>query len=901
MPVDLSNKDELMHIGQPRRSGRYPWGSGENPYQRSGDFLSRIKELEGEGLTQRAIADAMGLRSTTELRTKMSAAKNLRRRIDVARAEGLKARGMGNSEIARQMGLPSESSVRALLDERAKARMNAALETSNILKKEVDAKGMIDVGKGVELHLNVSRERLKEALYMLELEGYNVFGGRFAQITNPNSNQQTTRQVLAKPGVDHREMFEDGGSRIGTIDYKSSDGGLTFHSTRLVPPQSMDSKRIQIRYAEDGGSQKDGVIELRRNVPDLDLGTSRYAQVRMLVDNNRYMKGMALYSDNMPQGIDVIYNTVKPRGTPASDVFKKTTGDPDNPFGASIKRGGQSRYTDSNGQERLSIINKTSEEGDWGQWADRLSSQFLSKQKPDLIQRQLNEAIINKRAEFESIQELTNPTIRKRLLQSFADGCDAAAVDLHAAALPRQRYQVALPVTSMKDTEVFAPNFRNGEQVALVRYPHEGTFQIPIVTVNNKQAEGRRVIGADAKDAIGFNSRVAERLSGADFDGDTIQVIPINDRIRITSTSALEGLQGFDARMSYPERPGMRVMKEGVQKQTEMGKISNLITDMTIQGATNEELARATRHSMTVIDAPKHRLDYTRSADENGITALRNKYQRRPDPTKRSGYAQGAATLISRAGGKVDAIRTVGQPRIDRETGELIRNRPVVTYIDKRTGKERVRTEPSTQMAETRDARTLSSGTVVETFYASYANTMKAMANRARKEMISTPTTPASPSAKRLYAREVERLRSAVQVAEMNAPREREALALATSVVRSKRQDNPGMSREEIKKVSARAMDDARASVGAKRSTITISDREWEAIQAGAVSTSMLTQILNNTDIDLLKERAMPRDRPSVTAAVLGRMTSMQAAGYTLAEIADALGLSPTTVSNHLN
>ena len=31
-------KDILMHYGTPRHSGRYPWGSGENPYQRNGDF-----------------------------------------------------------------------------------------------------------------------------------------------------------------------------------------------------------------------------------------------------------------------------------------------------------------------------------------------------------------------------------------------------------------------------------------------------------------------------------------------------------------------------------------------------------------------------------------------------------------------------------------------------------------------------------------------------------------------------------------------------------------------------------------------------------------------------------------------------------------------------------------------
>ena len=29
--------EELMHYGTPRHSGRYPWGSGDNPYQHRDD------------------------------------------------------------------------------------------------------------------------------------------------------------------------------------------------------------------------------------------------------------------------------------------------------------------------------------------------------------------------------------------------------------------------------------------------------------------------------------------------------------------------------------------------------------------------------------------------------------------------------------------------------------------------------------------------------------------------------------------------------------------------------------------------------------------------------------------------------------------------------------------------
>lgn len=33
--IGQEETDELEHYGTPRHSGRYPWGSGENPYQRN--------------------------------------------------------------------------------------------------------------------------------------------------------------------------------------------------------------------------------------------------------------------------------------------------------------------------------------------------------------------------------------------------------------------------------------------------------------------------------------------------------------------------------------------------------------------------------------------------------------------------------------------------------------------------------------------------------------------------------------------------------------------------------------------------------------------------------------------------------------------------------------------------
>ena len=894
-------EDNLMHYGTPRHSGRYPWGSGDNPYQRSGDFLSRIEELKSQGLTETEIAKAMGL-STTQYRAQKSLAKDERRALDVARAKSLREDGLSLNEIAREMGFANDSSVRSLLNERSEARMNQAKKTAEFLKEQIAEKGMIDVGTGVERELGISKEKLKEALAILEAEGYPVYGGRIQQATNPGKH--TTLQVVCPPGTEHKEIYDY--DNIHSVkDYISYDDGESFRKS-FVYPESMDSSRLKIRYAEDGGIDKDGVIEIRRGVEDLSLGESHYAQVRILVDGDRYLKGMAVYSDDLPDGVDVVFNTNKKQGTLTGDVLKKITNDPENPFGSLIKEhGGQSYYDDPNGKytdpvtgkkQSLSLINKRAEEGDWGEWSDHLPSQFLSKQSMTLINKQLDLATKDKFAEFDEICSLTNPTVKKALLKSFADDCDSAAVHLQAAALPRQKYQVILPVTDMKDDEVYALNYKNGEKVALIRYPHGGTFEIPILTVNNKQSTAKRMLD-NALDAIGINSKVAERLSGADFDGDTVMVIPTGGKVKVTSTPPLKGLEGFDPKLEYGGK------KDGTFKpmkntQTEMGKISNLITDMTLKGATQDELARAVRHSMVVIDAEKHKLDYKQSERDNGISALKKKYQGTVDENGR--YHEGAATLISRAKSETSVLKRKGSPIIDKETGEQRYKEVYEEYTDK-NGKVKVRTQASTKMAETKDARTLSSGTPQEEAYADYANNMKSLANRARREMMNTGKIAYSASAKRTYQAEVDSLEAKLNVALKNAPRERQAQILANAAVKAKKQENPDMTKGEIKKANQQALTAARNSVGAKREPILITDREWEAIQAGAISENRLTQIINNVDTDKLRQRATPRATTTLSSAKVNKIASMNASGYTTAEIAEALGVSASTVSKYLN
>lgn len=608
---DGNDSDELlMHYGTPRHSGRYPWGSGEDPYQHSGNFASRVQELKKSGMSEKDIAVAVGCKNTSDLRLQYSRAITQERADRVAKAMSLRSDGLSNAEAARRMGI-NESTYRSLLNERSKDRMNAARNTAEQLKKLVDEKGMIDVGIGVERELNISREKMNQALKILEDEGYVWYGGGVPQVTN--LGKQTNIKVLCPPGTEHKEIYNF--ENVHTIrDYvqRYDENGNEIIERKFEYPASMDSSRLMIRYRDDvapdghTGVEKDGTIEIRRGVKDLSLGESSYAQVRILVDNDKYIKGMAFYSDNMPEGVDVVFNTNK---TPeqADKVLKPIKkDDPSNPFGSLLREeGGQYKYTDENGERKLGLINKTRQEGDWGDWADALPSQFLSKQPMTLIHRQLDLAKQDKLLEFNDICALTNPTVKKELLESFANDCDSDAVHLKAAALPRQKYQVILPVSTMKDTEIYAPRYEDGETVALIRYPHGGTFEIPILKVNNKHPDGRNIIGSTAADAVGINSKIAERLSGADFDGDTVMVIPCNSsgsKVKITSTRPLEKLEGFDPKMEYPERPGMKYMKYDVKDengktiktvdytQKQMGMISNLITDMTLKGATSDEL-----------------------------------------------------------------------------------------------------------------------------------------------------------------------------------------------------------------------------------------------------------------------------------------------------------------------
>lgn len=886
----MCENDSLMHYGTPRHSGRYPWGSGENPYQRNATWLSNYRSQHAKGLTDKEIADGMGI-TLSELRRKRSVASAQANAEMVNSVRKLKEKGYSNVEIGRQLEI-NESSVRSYLKQIDNTRMDMAKTTANMLKKNVGEKKYIDIGTGIEKELGISRDKLDSAIQLLKEKGYEVHSVQLEQLTTPG--QYTTVKVLCPPGTDVKDVRKAAYSGdIKSINEYSSDGGKTFNV--LEPPKSLSSKRLMIRYNEEGGVDKDGVIELRPGVEDLSLGKSAYAQVRIAVDGTHYLKGMAVYNENMPKGVDVIFNTNKSVGTPMTKVLKSMKDDPENPFGALIKANGQHHYIDKDGNVQLGVVNKVKEEGDWDHYSKNLSSQFLSKQPLDLIKRQLGLAKAEKKSEYDDIMALTNPAIKKKLLIDFADGCDKAAEDLKAAALPRQSSKVILPVGSLKDTEVYAPTYKDGETLYLIRYPHAGTFEIPTLTVNNKNAEGRKLMGTNAIDAIGINSKVASRLSGADFDGDSVVVIPQSSKVKIKTSRQLDGLKGFDPSSAYPSYPGMKVMSDNL-KQTEMGKVSNLITDMTLKGADPDELARAVKHSMVVIDAVKHELNYKQSAIDNDIAGLKKKYQ----------SGGGVATIISRAGGEVRVnerkkTNSADTKYIDKETGKKIIVETGRSYINSK-GVEVKNLSKVSRMSMVDDANKLSSGHPTEVAYAAYANAMKALANQARRSYLSTENTPINKTAKLTYANEVASLTSKLNIALKNAPKERQAQIVATSQVKLKRQANPEMTKEDVKKLKQRELSQARAKLGASKKEVyvDITDKEWEAIQAGAVSNAMLSKILNNTDTDKFKERAMPKQSTALSNSKITMLKSMSNSGYTTAEIAERLGISSSTVNKYL-
>jgi gp106 len=862
------------HQGSVPHSGRYAWGSGKNSYQRATSWSDTVAKYRKTGLTDTQIATKLGI-TTSEFRARNTIANQTIRLKNQSMIMELHEKGLGPTEISRRTGIP-ESSVRMNLNEQVRHNVNRMESVKNDLKALIDENPYLDVGLGSAQQLGIKENTLKRAVQQLEAEGYHMHKVYVKNATN--DDHWVEMKVLTKesnPDIVREHKHEIVPPNL----YKAGDGTTKLG---LRPIEHIDWKRVSIRYDEQGGTDKDGVMELRPGVKDLDLGGSRYAQVRIGVGGTHYLKGMAVYGDpkDFPKGVDVIFNTNKKQGTPKESVLKKLKDDPDNPFGAQIKANGQK-----------GAINKVNEEGDWGTWSKTLSSQFVSKQPPALVKGRIQTTYDKLQKEFNEINSLTNPVIKKALMQDFADGLTTKRHNLKLTGFDRMKGQVILPLSGIKANEIYAPNFKNGEKVVLVRYPHGGIFELPELTVNNKLEKGPAKFMKGAKDAVGIDSSVASKLSGADFDGDTVMVIP-NNKNGIKTSRSLKELKNFDTNKYYSTDP--KVLKRDSkgnwpEKQRKMGEVSNLITDMTLKGASQSEIARAVKHSMVVIDAEKHNLDYKRSERENDIPSLKKKYQEHYDVISGK-IKNGASTLISRS--KTEH-RTLEYWEKARTPEELAANPKLKPTIKK---SKTVSTDHVVEMVK--DAKTLGSGTPIENMYGDYINALGKMRAKANKVVETTPNMTMNKEAKLQYKSQVESLQNKLNLALSNSPRERQAQLIANKVIAEKR--DPNMQKDQLKKLKQQAIAAARVRTGADAasSRITIEPDEWKAIQSGAVSTKMLTDIIRFSDSDRLKQLATPKKEDAMSLSNANRAKGMLKNGRTYAEVAEALGVSVSTVQN---
>ena len=729
--------DYLIHEGvgheenpPGRGSGRYPYGSGNRPHQHSWDLKARYAKLSkeinpdtGKKYTTKEIAALMGYThqewdKVNKEWVEAGHTAKLKAEKEIAVAEvnadqyeevmwyynhidPKTGKPYKRAEIARILGV-NESSVRSIENTKSTKDDNQLFRASEQLKKISEEKGFIDVGKGAELSLGISPDRMSSVLEVLKKDGYSVEKIYIPQASNPN--RDVTMMVLCPPGMQgqafkHRfevKSIED----ISGIDDVATQKGWQ-------EPVAVDLNRVKILYDENGGSAKDGMIEIRPGVEDLSLGNARYGQVRIAVDvskeglkddkgnliTTRYIKGMAVYNPNLPEGTDILVNSNKSIDDGVKKALKEYKADSPNPFGASVvqtyikDKNGEPVIDPKTGKPKLSAIqfvgtptddnHDMHAEGSWGDWNRNLPAQFLAKQNLPLVKQQLKLKTLDYEAQYKDILSMENATVKKKMLIDFADACDGAAVDLKAAPLPGQGVHVILQSNTLKENEVYAPNYPNGTMVALVRFPHTGPFEIPIATVNNHDKESIAQIGKNAKDAICISNAAANKLSGADFDGDTCIVIPMTRKnadggfekiVEIKAMDALPGLKDFNPTAEYGEKRYSNTRYHRMtssEKGIEMGVVSNLITDMYAKGCEDfDHLERAVKYSMVVIDAEKHNLNYKKAYKDYNIAELKDIYQHKPDGS------HGASSLLSQAKSPYTIPIRSERYLIDPATGE---------------------------------------------------------------------------------------------------------------------------------------------------------------------------------------------------------------------------------------
>lgn len=941
------------------------WSKVPVDYKVDSDFDKQLKALKDEGYTPSQIAIGLGITSTA-LKARASIATNLATReiIDKNREliNGIKGEDgewiqkpiTNRSKRARIIGV-NEGRLRSLENGNVDENTQIIFNTADILRQEMQKNKYLHIGRGTAERMGIKEDRLKTAVEILKLEGYDKIDVQVDQLGSKKGNK-TTISTLVPPGTTYQQLKSD----VANIDdviavYNgphSENGGETFRP--IEKPTTVDSSRVFIRYGDQGGEDKDGLIELRRNVDDISLGKAAYAQVRISVDDKYYLKGMAMAVDDkeIPPGYDIVFNTNKKTGTPMEKVFKeidekKAQNNPENPFGTAIKLEVdddylfQRHYTDpKTGEEKLSAINVVNVEGDWSKWSTKIASQMLGKQKPDLVEKQLDKTYEAREREFNEIMSLTNPVVKKRLLDEFEKSVDRAAIDLKAVGFPGESTRVLLPFPKMKENEVYCPGYDDGEVVALIRYPHGGVFEIPARVVNNKYKEAKDILG-DCVDAIGVHPTTSKQLSGADHDGDTVICIPIRDKNgnKITDVKTSDDIDmgpytellDFDPKEfklpdevaatrkahkldeSIPMDP--RLMKDDKRKGNEMGKATNLAFDIIEKGADPADIVAVMKYTMVVIDSYKHDLDWKLAKKRFKINEISKKYR----------DAGGANTVMTKAKSpeyvypkkEKTAVSQMTEDELKRwYAGEKIYETIVETkgYRDKDTGELHIyeaygKKVKSTKMGEAdtpEKVRALRSKqpSRVENLYTEFAIRLKELAKLARKESrtMQIDKKVTDPVLKEKYKDEIHSLVEVKLVAaKANAPLESKAQAYANRLFDTFVADNPDLDEDHYKKARAQCIDKARRRIGSKQKKIDITDKEWEAIQSGVIAKTTLNDILDHADMDKVKKLAMPRETIVMTEAMQQRARNAAAIGKSAAAIAEELGVSVSTIRNYVD
>ena len=203
-----------------RGSGRYPFGSGERAHQHSWDTLTRINKLKAQGMSDKEIAKAMGWtmevydkktkQMTTEGNTSRYKAEKEIAVHEVAmdkydevtwyrtHNDPKTGKPYTTSEIARLMGFKNESSLRSFEESSKFSSESPIFKAAEQVKANIERTGYLDVGKGTNLYLGITDDRMKTVLAVLEKEGYQVVNDVQVKQLNGGDNY-TTRKILVAP------------------------------------------------------------------------------------------------------------------------------------------------------------------------------------------------------------------------------------------------------------------------------------------------------------------------------------------------------------------------------------------------------------------------------------------------------------------------------------------------------------------------------------------------------------------------------------------------------------------------------------------------------------------------------------------------------------------------------